>query len=184
MKVVRTDQLALLLGVALAITGCKSTMVVYSQPDGAYITEVSSGTSFGMAPATVVYKSKTLKQNVDENGCYLVRGVQATWVSGVSATMNPIRLCGRSNGTYNITISRDPSLPGLDKDLQFALQIQSARAQDQQQLIQLFQQQQLISQPQVQRLQQPLLIPQPQQPPQPTRTICTMVGNIMQCNTQ
>jgi len=119
---------------AVFVTGCSSqaTLAVYSQPTGAYLTEVGSGTPFGIAPQLVVYPKAGVQSNPDGPGCYRVRGIEARWVSGARTALNPIRICGSATGTYNITLARDSFSPDLDKDLQFALQVEAARAQQQQ----------------------------------------------------
>jgi len=112
--------------------GCETqtTLTVSSTPEGAYITEVDTGTQFGMTPTIVTYDVLTLNKTPD--GCYLVKGFTATWASGASATIqDPIKIC-RSPGNNTISIQRDISSPNLYKDLQIELQIQSMRAQKEQ----------------------------------------------------
>lgn len=122
--------------VALAfLSGCAThaTLSVMSQPAGAYITEKVSGAALGIAPVNSYYEATTLQKFKDGQGCYLVRGFEARWVSGARAATNEsIRLCGSSTGGYSITVSRDPSHPDLEKDLQFAAQINAMLIQQQQ----------------------------------------------------
>lgn len=129
-----TPRMLLLFAPLLAcLGGCATdkTLWVYSEPQGAYITQLNAPTSGAMAPASIHYEISQL-QNKDATGCSLVRGVEAHWVSGATARTQPaIRLCGNRD-TYSITLSRDSSYPDLDKDLQFALQLQSTIAQQQQ----------------------------------------------------
>ena len=123
--------LMLLLG---SLGGCATntpTLWVYSQPQGAYITEVGTGRVAGMAPAASVYNLTALKPYKDKDGCYKIKGYEARWVSGARTVIDPMRLCGKED-SYSITLSRDSSYPDLEKDLQFALQIQSIVAQQQQ----------------------------------------------------
>ncbi len=107
------------------LTGCstQASLTVRSQPAGAYITEVGTGTSYGIAPATIHYDPAALARTKTADGCFLVRGLEAHWVSGVVTSLDTIRLCGSTTGYYNITYNRDPAQPGLDQDLQFALQV-------------------------------------------------------------
>lgn len=118
-----------------SLGGCATntpTLWVYSQPQGAYITELGTGRVAGMAPAASVYNLAALEPYKDKDGCYRIKGFEARWVSGARSTSaDPMRLCGKED-SYNITISRDSSYPDLEKDLQFALQIQSIIAQQQQ----------------------------------------------------
>lgn len=113
---------------AVAITGCASSHVqlqVNTQPAGAYVTEVSSGSAFGVGPVLVQYPREALTQK-DATGCSLVKGFNAQWVSGATATTGPsVRLCG-SEELYGITLTRNTSDPGLDKDMEFALRAATA----------------------------------------------------------
>ena len=85
-----------------------------------------------MAPAEAVYDPNAMKNFKAADGCYLVRGFEARWVSGATAGVENVRLCGGATGSYTITLSRDSSAPGLERDLQFALQLHPVRAQQQQ----------------------------------------------------
>ncbi len=119
----------------LAFAGCatQSKLDINSQPMGAYITELNTLSSRGIAPTASYYNAIDLENNVRSDGCYYVRGFKAQWVSGATATTkSTIRLCGSSTGTYNITITRDNNSPGLDKDLNFAMQVQNTLVQQQQ----------------------------------------------------
>ena len=114
--------------------GCatQASLTVTSQPEGAFITEKGTGNSYGIAPVIVVYDSAVLVHHKAPDGCYLVKGFDARWVSGAAASLELVRLCGSNVGSYKISFSRDPTLPGLDRDLQFALQVQALHAQQQQ----------------------------------------------------
>lgn len=125
---------AILFSLATALSGCatQASLTVFSKPEGAYLTEKGSGKVYGLAPATVVYDSKVLSNFKGADGCYRVKGFEARWVSGATASMDLITLCGSSTGAYNITFSRAPTYPDLERDLQFALQLQSIGAQQRQ----------------------------------------------------
>ncbi len=124
-----------LIALLIGSTGCatQTVLTVYSQPAGAYVSEIGTSAAFGIAPTTVVYSSNQLKQNGrDPTGCYVLRGLQAKWVSGATASIEPVQVCGSSTGNYHITLVRDQSSPDLEKDLHFALQVEATRAQQQQ----------------------------------------------------
>lgn len=111
------------------LSGCATTdvaLTVHSQPEGAYITDVESGQGYGIAPVTIDYDLSGMTK--DANGCYSLAGVHAQWTSGAQAEYEAITYCG--NGT-SVLISRDPSAPGLDQDLQFAAQLAQTRAEQQ-----------------------------------------------------
>jgi len=75
-----------------------------------------------MAPIKVDYGNNP---QFKADGCYSVAGVTATWVSGTQAkTGNIIKLCGNPQ-EYNITLSRPSNAPDLEKDMNFAIQLQN-----------------------------------------------------------
>ncbi len=126
---------ALVLTVAAALLGgcsTQATLTLQSQPVGAYLIEKDTGKQHGIAPVTVYYDASSLAKHKGTDGCFRVKGFEARWVSGTTAALEFVRLCGSSTGNYEITFSRDPKAPDFDKDLQFALQLQATRAQQQQ----------------------------------------------------
>lgn len=113
------------------LSGCATTdvaLTVRSQPEGAYITDVESGQGYGNAPVTINYDLSGMTK--DANGCYSLVGVRAQWVSGAQAGYEALSYCGSGNGTSYL-ISRNPSAPGLDQDLEFAAQLAQTRAAQQ-----------------------------------------------------
>jgi len=128
------SRLPFLLLIVILLNSCasKAYLTVFSQPEGAFITEKGTGQSFGTTPVVLQYEKENLLMNKTLDGCYLVKGFDARWVSGASASLEVIRLCGSNVGSYQITFNRDPLQPNLEKDLQFALQIQAIRIQQQQ----------------------------------------------------
>jgi hypothetical protein len=131
---VKTAGLAFACVCVFLAAGCanQASLSIYSTPEGAYITETGSGKAAGIAPVTVHYDRAALKARTGPDGCRYVHGFVAHWVSGVTATLPRVHLCGSDTGDYRITFTRDPSALGLDKDMQFALQRQQLRAQQQQ----------------------------------------------------
>jgi hypothetical protein len=123
-----------LLLAAVAVGGCAThaSLAVFSQPEGAYITEKGTGRVIGVTPTRVVYDPESLTKYRRADGCYIVKGLEARWVSGATSALDLISLCGQRNGAYNITFSRAGNYPDLEKDLEFALRLQSVRAQEQQ----------------------------------------------------
>lgn len=130
---IRVRTLAIICAV-LVMSGCatQASLTILSQPEGAYLTEKGSGKVFGVAPVVVAYDANALANHKRADGCYLVQGFEARWVSGATASVDHMTLCGSSTGAYTITFSRAPNYPDLQRDLQFALQIQAIRAQQQQ----------------------------------------------------
>jgi hypothetical protein len=116
------------------LVGCTqyATLTVNTQPEGAFITETQSGASIGIAPVTISYVATEVAQHPTADGCYLVNGLEARWVSGVTASLETIKLCGLPVADFTISMNRDPKAPGLDKDMQFAVQVQSSRAKQRQ----------------------------------------------------
>lgn len=120
--------------IAVLASSCatQAALTVASQPEGAFITEKGTGRALGTAPVTLFYDVATLLRSRDAEGCYLVKGLEAHWVSGTAASLEVVRLCGSDVGHYSISFNRDPTQPGLDKDLQFGIQVQALRSQQQQ----------------------------------------------------
>jgi hypothetical protein len=112
--------------------GTQATLTIHTQPEGAFLIEKQTGTSYGIAPKTVIYHAALLHKIKTDDGCFMVYGFEARWVSGVTASLDQIRICGSVVGDYTITFRRDPDAPGLQEDMQFALQVQSILAQQQQ----------------------------------------------------
>lgn len=126
---------AIALTIAAAILGgcsTQATLTLRSQPDGAYFVEKNTGKQHGIAPVTVYYDASTLANHKGTDGCFLVNGFEARWVSGTTAGLELVRLCASSSGNYEITFARDLKAPEFERDLQFALQLQTTRAQQQQ----------------------------------------------------
>ena len=130
----KTLVLVLIIVAGFPLGGCatQASLTVFSQPEGAYLTEKGTGKVYGIAPATVVYDPAALAKYKGPDGCFRVKGFEARWVSGATASLELVRLCGSSTGSFNITFSRDPKFPELRRDLEFALRIQQTRAQQQQ----------------------------------------------------
>ena len=128
---------------AVLLTGCATQqanqippntvqLTIMSEPAGAFISEKGT-TTRGMAPLVLTYSASGLSK--DNNGCSVVKGFEARWGSGASAsTTNTLRFCGGGN-KFHYVLNRNPADPNLDKDLQIAMQLtqqqQAAAAQAQ-----------------------------------------------------
>lgn len=120
---------------AAFLSGCvaQPTLYVVSQPAGAYVTEASAGGNANIAPIQLYYDPVLLERTMDAQGCYRVKGFRAQWVSGAVAVIDPVKLCPRQ-GVYEewtLTMRRPNDHPDLERDLQFAVELQSIRAQEQ-----------------------------------------------------
>lgn len=125
-----------LVGLSLLVMGgCSTaaTLRIYSQPTGAYVSELGTGRVFGITPTVAYYSAESLAGARDASGCYRVHGFEARWVSGARApSQASLRLCSGPTDTYDLVITRNPSDAGLEKDLQFALQVEAIIAQQRQ----------------------------------------------------
>lgn len=110
------------------ICSCAPTcqLTIRSQPEGAYITDIVSGRGLGIAP--IVLPIDFDKLTFHTSGCYTVGGIRAQWVSGAQTAYGQLTFC-QGQRDYNFLASRDTSQPGLEKDLQFALQLEQLRAE-------------------------------------------------------
>jgi hypothetical protein len=126
---------------AAALLGCGSAsaqladtvfITVHSQPEGAYITDMLKHAG-GIAPQVYSYPASQFKK--DDNGCIYTYGFDARWGSGAAASSTKsILLCpSASKDQFYVILKRDPSAPGLDKDLRFSMELadrkQNAAAQ-------------------------------------------------------
>lgn len=119
--------IGLLLTAGLA--GCSTSLVVNSYPEGAIVTDIRTGQSYGETPVTLNYNLDA-KSPKDADGCFLVNGLKAQWRSGaVGQTAEVIRLCGK-HATFNISIPR-PQVAGLNIDQDYVMQRDMLRLQQQ-----------------------------------------------------
>lgn len=125
-----TVKTVLMTACAVALAGCASspsnmvTLIVSSQPAGAYITPIGEANG-RLATLTRAWQpAEMARYKKDANGCHLVPGYAAKWGSGAaSVSPNYIAICG-SAGEYTYILNRAPSHPGLDRDLEFALKVE------------------------------------------------------------
>ncbi len=122
------------LAVMVVLSGCATqpSLRISSQPEGAWISGLGSGEGYGMAPALIRLDEEYLQQHRTADGCYIVDGVEARWVSGATSTLQNIRLCENDHNFRDITLSRPAGYPGLAKDLQMELQLRETQARERQ----------------------------------------------------
>jgi hypothetical protein len=120
--------------------GCTSnttTLVVKSEPDGAYISQIGTGNSLGVAPVTRAFDKAELvqkdKRDKEKRNCFRVPGFNARWISGATASSAPyIRLCDPVGKSFTVTLRRNANDPGLEKDVEFSLQDKDVQIKQQQ----------------------------------------------------
>lgn len=175
----------------LVLAGCatQASLTLVSEPVGAYFTEIPSGRSHGIGPTKVFYDAESLKQHLRSDGCFVVNGFEARWVSGARKIVPLICLKGQADGAYTQMFQRDMSAPNLAQDLQFALQRESLLAQQQQAKAAkdsadaaLFQAFAPLYMPRPVNAPQPGYMPQPEYAPQPITCISSKyaLGNSIQ----
>ena len=104
--------------------GCaiETSVTFYSEPAGAYIVKLDNSPQ-GVAPITLLFNSRELM--IGENGCFYIPSVTARWVSGASSSIGQLKLCGSPSTNWTYIFKRNLSAPELEKDLQFALQVEA-----------------------------------------------------------
>lgn len=108
---------------ALLLSGCSTYVTVQSDPEGARITDPTGAINYGIAPVEIEYDKSELE---GQRG--MVPGYKATWVSGATAeTEHPFVIADLRYGT-SVLLKRPENVPGLEKDLAFALKQAQARA--------------------------------------------------------
>lgn len=121
-----------LLFITVLLLGCETNLTIHTQPEGAMVIS-QSGNIIGISPVVLSYDPYALMEHRGNDGCYWIEGVTIKWASGATvASDQSIRLCGSPFEAYSISFQRDPNAPGLEKDIEFALKVQSMRIQQQQ----------------------------------------------------
>ena len=101
-------------------------LTVHSEPEGAALTAAGSGASLGRAPAVLVFASDDLENARQANGCYLVRGIEATWPSGAAVATETIELCGGDQQNFEVVLQRPTAAPNLEQDVDYARAMRAA----------------------------------------------------------
>jgi hypothetical protein len=113
---IATLTLSTLLALSTLTTGCAThkqptkptpvnsvTITVLTQPRGGI---VAGGERTGIAPLNNTYDLTQYK--ADEQGCYLVEPVTATWKSGATASVTP-KVCDLTTSQHYVTIKKEQS---------------------------------------------------------------------------
>jgi hypothetical protein len=114
-----------LLSLSFLLTACMTSVTYSSNPPGAYISSIKTGKGHGVAPVTLYYEVNSNSPK-HTNGCYLLDGLRAQWVSGAYKDFDTVWAC-KIGGFHSITFDRPVDLPGLDKDLIFANQLEATK---------------------------------------------------------
>tara|TARA_R110000772_G_scaffold34570_2_gene83834 strand:+ start:133 stop:633 length:501 start_codon:yes stop_codon:yes gene_type:complete len=111
--------------------GCAShaKLVIESVPEGANVIDSITGEDYGVAPRTVYYD--TTDVTPDSDRCFYLNGFETRWMSGATEQTELVKVCGNTTGAYKIAVSRPSSYPGIEQDMEWALQIQQEQAQAQ-----------------------------------------------------
>ena len=117
-----------LLTLPMLMLGCSSNsmLTVHSEPEGAALTAAGSGVFLGRAPAVLVFASDDLENARQANGCYLVRGIEATWPSGAAVATETIELCGGDQQNFEVVLQRPTAAPNLEQDVDYARAMRAA----------------------------------------------------------
>lgn len=98
-----------------------------TDPPGAMIYE--NGVFKGYSPVTFIYNFPI---KAKDNPYVLLKGTEARWVSGATAKVDQLKAYW-SNGVFqSFTFKRPDGVDGLDKDMQFALEVQKVAIMQQQ----------------------------------------------------
>ena len=127
----------------LMLSGCAATpapqlLTVYvsSSPPGAFITLPGSQVS-GVSNVAAQFNTNVVWQHADVRGCFELHLV-ATWVSGAQRDEVATFCMMRDGGNISLAaqqvsyaLQRPAEYPGLEKDMQFALQVAQVSATQQ-----------------------------------------------------
>jgi len=122
---------------SVVLTGCGASMypiTLASNPQGAAV--VCNGQDLGYTPTTGYFDKEELKK-ANQTAYDFFGNCSANWVSGAKANFADDRdksitmpqLIQHFSGSLTKTVQR-PKTPGLDKDTQFALQVQQMKMQE------------------------------------------------------
>lgn len=103
----------------------KKFYVTYTtDPLGATISAQDGSGQYGFAPTRVQY---IWDRKFVVNGCLMIRGVKAQWISGATAqSPSTIALCQGARD-YTFPLSRPKNAKDLKQDMEFALKVQKMR---------------------------------------------------------
>ena len=119
---------ALIFVMPLLFAACTNhtQLIFVSIPEGATISEISTGNALGIAPTGKRFDLDSLS-SLDSEGCYILGGVAARWVSGATVQMEELKLCDGKSGFYAVRLVRPTEHPDLEKDLEEATAMKAAR---------------------------------------------------------
>lgn len=115
-----------LVALASVTCGCatQTGLTYVTVPPGAYVSSIQNGQQHGIAPLRLVYN---WDRRYVVNGCLQTSGVTAKWVSGASVSSpNIITICNGPGSENTFTLQRPATAEGLEKDMQFGLQVQNS----------------------------------------------------------
>ncbi len=105
------------------LAGCTTYVTVETDPEGATVTDPSGTVTYGIAPVEVPFDRREL-----EAAGSLVPGFTARWPSGaVASSPTPLFVSDLRFG-MTVKLERPKDAPGLETDLQFALERAQKRA--------------------------------------------------------
>ncbi len=101
-------------------------LIYVSIPEGATISEISTGNALGIAPTRKIFEIDS-RSSPDSEGCYILEGVAARWASGATAQTEELKLCDGNSGPYAVRLVRPTEHPDLERDLEEAAAVKAAR---------------------------------------------------------
>lgn len=113
----------LILPVFCAACANKTELIFISEPMGASLSELRTGTYIGSTPITIQYDLDEVA-DIDGEGCYVLSGVRALWSSGATEQMSQLRLCDIHRHGYTVNLVRPESYPNLEEDIVIAKELQ------------------------------------------------------------
>ncbi len=117
-----------LLVLPLFLVACTNQipLIFVSIPEGATISEISTGNALGIAPTRKSLEIDS-QSSLDSEGCYILGGVAARWVSGATVQTEELKLCDGESGPYAVRLVRPTEHPDLERDLEEAAAVKTAR---------------------------------------------------------
>lgn len=115
----------------LLLSGCATNigLTYQTQPAGALLSYMDGTQQVGLSPVRMNY---VWDEKFVSNGCLHTKGVTAQWVSGARVSSPQVITICKQSGEFTYNLPRPTDAPGLEKDMQFALEVERTRIMQQQ----------------------------------------------------
>ena len=104
---------------SVALSGCAKQLTVMYQSDPAGAGIYQGGNLVGRTPLSLTYQ---VTEEEQQKGSKTLQSLSARWVSGATVISGPIATNFNQHGYSQVYTFTRPDAPGLDQDVNFAIQ--------------------------------------------------------------